>query len=161
MKKIIKIILTVIAFVIILFILLMFRSSFASLFAKITGNISTEVSEPIFVMQNSETKVLNDENTEVDYFFSIKNFENGVRSENDLKYYIEIQPKVNESITFTLYKDNNVVNLNNQKTDYIELLKGNDVTHTYKLKVKYDREKTNSTEDIKENIFIKAYAIQS
>ena len=78
-----------------------------------------------------------------------------------MKYYIEIQPVVDPSIVFTLYKDGNIVELNNQKTDYIELTKDNDTIHTYKLKVKYEREKTNSTKDIKENIYIKAYAIQS
>lgn len=162
MKKIIKILLTIIAFVIIIFILLMFRNSFASFFSKITGNSSTEVAEPIFIMENTEKKLLNDENTEVEYYFNIKNFNsNGNRSENDLKYYIEIQPIVDPSITFTLYKDGTIVTLNNQKTDYIELTKDNDVTHSYKLKVKYEREKTNSTIDIKENIYIKAYAIQS
>ena len=103
MKKIIKILLTIIAFVIIIFILLMFRNSFASFFSKITGNSSTEVAEPIFIMENTEKKLLNDENTEVEYYFNIKNFNsNGNRSENDLKYYIEIQPIVDPSITFTL-----------------------------------------------------------
>lgn len=162
MKRTIKILITIIAIAIIIFILLMFRNTFASFFTKITGNSSAKVAEPVFIMESNEKKILNDENTEVEYCFNIKNFnDNGTRSENDLKYYIEIQPVVDPSIVFTLYKDGNIVELNNQKTDYIELTKDNDTIHTYKLKVKYEREKTNSTKDIKENIYIKAYAIQS
>ena len=162
MKNIIKIILSLIAIVIICIIMFLNNNTFATFISKITGDSKTEIAEPIFIMQNTNKKTLNDENTEVNYYFNIKNFnDDGQRSQTDLKYYIEIQPVVDPSIIFTLYKDNEIIQLNSQKTDYIELSKDNDITHSYILKVKYEREKTNATVDIKENIFIKACAIQS
>ena len=162
MKKIIKIMLVIIALIILLIVLFMNRDTFASFISKIAGKSSTEVAEPIFIMENTEKKLLNDNNTEVDYYFTIKNFNsNNERTQTDLKYYIEIQANVDESIIFTLYRDNTVVPLSNKKTNYINLEKDNNITHSYRLNVKYDREKSNSTIDIKENIFIKANAIQS
>lgn len=161
MKKIIKILLKVIAFVVILFVLFIFRSSFASLFSKIIGISKTDIAEPIFVMENTNKKLLNDENTEVDYYFNIKNFTDNKRSQTDLKYIIEIQPKLDSAISLTLYKDNKIIKLDKQKTDYIEIKHDSNTTHSYRLNVKYEREKSNSTTDIKENVFIKASAIQS
>lgn len=162
MNKVIKILFSILVFLMILIILFMYKNSFASFISKITGNTTTKVSEPVFLMQNSAKKILNDENTEIDYYFTVKNFiEEGKRSENDLKYTIEVTPKLNSSIILTLYKDDIVIPLNNQKTDYIEMKHNTNQTHTYKLHIKYDREKTNETVDIKENIYIKAKAVQS
>ena len=74
---------------------------------------------------------------------------------------IEITPNLDKSIILTLYKDNEVINLNNQKTDYIEMKHDSNEIHTYRLHIKYDRDETDSTSDIKENIYIKACAVQS
>lgn len=162
MNKIIKILILVLALLIALIFLFSYQNSFSSFFSKITGDSSTKVASPIFVMESSEKKILNDENTEVDYYFNIKNFNiDNTRSQTDLKYTIEITPKLDTSIILTLYKDNQVIGLNNQKTGLIELKQDSNKTHSYRLNVKYDRERTNATTDIKENIFIKASAIQS
>lgn len=162
MNKTIKILFSILVFLIILILLFMYKNSFASFISKITGKTTTEVAKPIFIMENSAKKVLNDENTEIDYYFTVKNYNNeGKRSQNDLKYIIEITPKLDSAIILTLYKDNTVIPLNNQKTNYIEMKHNSNQTHTYKLHIKYDREKTNATVDIKENIYIKASAVQS
>lgn len=161
MKKTIKIILGLIALTIVIIFLLMYKSTFASFIAKIAGKGSSTVAEPIFIMENTEKMQLNDNNTEINYYFNIKNFdENSNRSQTDLKYIIEISPIMDKSIIFNLYKDDKVITLNNQKTDYIDLSKDLDEIHKYRLNVKYDRESTNLTDDIKDNIFIKADAIQ-
>ena len=112
-------------------------------------------------MENTEKKLLNDENTEVDYYFNIKNFNENGKSQTDLKYIIEIQPNLDPTISLTLYKDNEIIKLEKQKTDYIEIKHDTNITHSYRLNVKYEREKSNSTTDIKENVFIKASAIQN
>ena len=136
MKKTIKILISIIALLIILIILFMFKDSFSSFISKINGKSETEVAEPIFLMVNSDKKVLNDTNTEIDYYFTIKNFDNNQRSQTDLKYIIEILPKLDSSIILTLYKDNELITLNNQKTDYIDLKHDSNKTQTYKLNVK-------------------------
>ena len=81
-------------------------------------------------------------NTEIDYYFTVKNYNNeGKKTQNDLKYMIEITPNLDKSIILTLYKDNEVINLNNQKTDYIEMKHDSNEIHTYSNKelVKYRR----------------------
>lgn len=162
MKNTIKILIIILALLILLIFLLSYKNTFSSFFSKITGKSNTEVAEPIFLMENSEKKVLNDNNTEIDYYFTIKNFNaDNKRSETDLTYTIEITPKVNSSIILTLYRDNQIITLKNQKTALIEMKQNSNTTHSYRLNVKYDREKTNATTDIKENIFIKASASQS
>ncbi len=162
MKKIIKILIFILALLVTLIVLLSYRNTFSNFFSKITGNSNTEVATPIFIMENSEKKVLNDEHTEVDYYFTIKNFDmNNNRSQTDLQYTIEITPKLDPSIILTLYKDNQVIGLNNQKTGLIELKQNSNTTHSYRLNVRYDRERTDATTDIRENIFIKASANQS
>lgn len=162
MNKISKIV--IIALLIILFFIMLFLftgKSFSNFFSKITGNSTTQTAKPVFVLENSEKKYLNDEHTEIDYYFTVKNFDNNNnRSQTDLLYTIEITPQLNSSIILTLYKDNKIINLKNQKTENIQLVNSNNETHSYRLNVKYDRDRTNSTTDIKQNIFIKASAIQ-
>ena len=162
MKKVIKIILSVIVLIIILFLLFLYKETFASFICKITGKSTTQVAEPIFIVETSEKKILSDDNTEIDYYFSIKNYDtNNKKSEVDLKYIIEISPKLDNSLILTLYKDDKIVQLNDQKTDYIMLEQSSNQKHTYRLHVKYDRDRTNATQDIKEKIYINASAIQS
>lgn len=161
MKKTIKFLLILLFFLIILIFLLMYRNSFSNFFSKITGKSDTAIAEPVFVMENSEKKILNDANTEVDYYFTIKNYENEKRSQVDLKYFIEISPKQDNAIILTLYKDNEIVPLSNQKTDYIEMKQEKNQIHQYRLNVKYDKESPNAIKDIQESVFIKASAVQS
>lgn len=161
MNKIIKFLFFLLIFLILLNCLLMYKNSFSTFFSKITGKSDTAIAEPIFAMENSEKKVLNDTNTEVDYYFTIKNYENGKKSQVDLKYFIEISPKQDSTIVLTLYKDNKMIPLKNQKTDYIEIKQESNQTHEYRLNIKYDKESPNAIKDIQENVFIKASAIQS
>ena len=161
MKKTIKTLSIIIAIFIIIFVLFIFKNSFSSFMSKIKGESTTEIANQIFIMENSDKQILNDENTEIDYYFTIKNYnEDGERSQTDLKYIIEILPTLDKSIILTLYKDNEIIILENQKTDYIDIKQDSNQVHQYRLNVKYDREKADSTVDIKENIYIKASAIQ-
>lgn len=160
MNKVIKTLLFLLVFLILLNILLMYKNSFSSYISKITGKSTTIISEPIFIMEDSGKKSLNDSNTEIDYYFTIKNFENK-RSEVDLKYFIEISPKQENFIVLTLYRDDVAVTLNDQKTNLIEMNHNSSETHKYRLNVKFDKEKTNSTINLKDNIYIKATAMQS
>lgn len=161
MKKNIKILgITIILFIII-FSLFMFRSSLSAFISQIMGKSTTEIANQIFIMEESDKKFLNDENTEVDYYFTIKNFnKDGERSQVDLKYIIEILPTLDKSIILTLYKNEEIITLKNQKTEYIEMKQDSDKIDQYRLNVKYDRDKSDSTVDIKQNIYIKANAIQ-
>lgn len=162
MGNIIKNILKSIAILIILFVLFIYKDTLATYVTKIKGKSTTEIAKPIFIVESTDKKTINDSNTEVDYYFTIKNYnKNGERSEVQLKYIIEISPKLDSSLILTLYKNDTKINLTNQKTNYITLEESSNQTHSYRLNVKYDRDKTNATTDIKEKIYIKASAIQS
>lgn len=159
-KKTITLLLLLIL-IVLLILLLIHKNTVASYLSNITGKSITKIASPVFVMETTDKKLLNDDNTEIDYLFNIKNFnENGERNQANLKYYIEISPKLDSTITLTLYKDNVIVPLNNQKTDYIDLSVEDNIIHEYRLNLKYEREKSNSTTDIKESIFIKSCAVQ-
>ena len=138
MKKSIKIIIVAIALTILFILLLMNKSTFTSFFSKISGKSINEVAEPVFIMENTEKSQLNDTETEIEYYFNIKNYnQDNKRTQTNLKYYIQIEPIMDSSISFTLYKDGKAINLNNQRTDYIELGKDIDEIHKYKLNVIY------------------------
>lgn len=162
MEKLIKIVLTIIVTLIILSILILNKNTFASFVSNITAKTTTKVANPIFIVEGTDKKNLSDNNKEVDYYFTIKNYnENGIKSQVDLKYIIEILPDLDNSITLTLYKDEEIVKLDKQKTDYISLEQKEKQEHTYRLNIKYDRNKTDIKKDIKEKVYINVKAIQN
>ena len=109
---------------------------------------------------NTDKKVLDSSNTEIDYYFTIKNYNDIKKSDVDLKYNIEITPIQDKAIILSLYKDNQKIELTNQKTQYVDLLHSNNIKHEYRLNVKYDKSNLGNCYDISSNIFIKANAIQ-
>ena len=161
MKKNFKILLGIIISIIIILLLLNFNNTYSKFLTNLKGNSISNVATPVFVMENDSQTSLNDTKTTVEYKFTVKNYNASGRSEIDLKYYIEISPKLNESLKLTLYKNDQKIPLTNQKTDYMILKHNTNTIDTYKLIVNYDREATDTTTDIKENIIINAYAIQN
>lgn len=97
----------------------------------------------------------------MDYYFKVKNYNNSNVNEVNLKYMLEITPLQDKAITLTLYKDNQKIDLNNQKTSYIEIGHTTKQEHQYRLNVKYNKNNQENSYDINSNIFIKASAIQS
>lgn len=153
-----KILLILILFVIVLILLV--GSTYSSFFGNISGFSATKVAEPVFILENTDKKVLDASNTEIDYYFSIKNYDNNKVNEVKLKYMLEISPKQDDAIVLTLYKDNQIVKLTNQSTSYIALGHTNKENQEYRLNVKYDKTKLDDCYDISSNISIRASAIQ-
>ena len=162
MKKSIKVVIIGVIATIVLFTLLFSTGTFSKLVSFIRGNAYSDTAVPVFVLNNGEKKTLNNENSEVEYSFDICNFNGSNRTETDLKYYIEIMPEnLDNYLSFELYNSNNEkVNLNGQKTDLIQMKYNQNITHSYRLIVKYDSTNSNLTTDIQENIYIKAVAVQ-
>ena len=120
MKNKKKIIILIIALCLILFILSIFSTgTYSKFFGKILGESKTEIAEPVFVLENTDKKIVDNSNQEVDYYFKVKNYNNSSINEVNLKYILEITPIQDKAITLTLYKDNQKIDLNNQKTAYI------------------------------------------
>ena len=91
----------------------------------------------------------------------MKNYNNSSINEVNLKYILEITPIQDKAITLTLYKDNQKIDLNNQKTAYIEIGHTTKQEHQYRLNVKYNKNNQENSYDINSSIFIKANAIQN
>ncbi len=161
MKNKKKIIFLIIILCIILFLAcILTTGTYSRFFGKILGESKTEIAEPVFVLENTDKKTVNNSNQEVDYYFKVKNYDNLNINEVNLKYMIEITPAQDKAITLTLYKDNQKIDLNNQKTSYIGLGHTTKQEHQYRLNVKYNKNNQENSYDINSNVFIKASAIQ-
>ena len=162
MKNKKKIIILIIALCLILFILSIFSTgTYSKFFGKILGESKTEIAEPVFVLENTDKKIVDNSNQEVDYYFKVKNYNNSSINEVNLKYILEITPIQDKAITLTLYKDNQKIDLNNQKTSYIGLGHTTKQEHQYRLNVKYNKNNQENSYDINSSIFIKANDIQN
>ena len=75
----------------------------------------------------------------------------------DLLYTIEILTKTDESISFKLYKNNEEIQLQNNKTQEMLLTRNEKKEDNYKLEILYNKENTNQ-EDIFKDIQIKVHS---
>lgn len=161
MKNKKKFIILIIALCLILFLLcILTNSTYSKFFGKILGESKTEIAEPVFVLENTDKKIVDNSNQEVDYYFKVKNYNSSSINEVNLKYMLEITPIQDKLITLTLYKDNQKVTLNEQKTSYIEIGHTTKQEHQYRLNVKYNKNNQENSYDINSNVCIKANAIQ-
>lgn len=161
MKNKKKFIILIIALCLILFLLcILTNSTYSKFFGKILGESKTEIAEPVFVLENTDKKIVDNSNQEVDYYFKVKNYNSSSINEVNLKYMLEITPIQDKLITLTLYKDNQKVTLNEQKTSYIEIGHTTKQEHQYRINVKYNKNNQENSYDINSNVCIKANAIQ-
>lgn len=95
------------------------------------------------------------------YDFTVKNYNQEKVSDVSLNYSIEIISSTDESISFKLYKGEEEINLENNKTEPIYIESLNQVEHSYRLEVMYDKTKSNSQKDILEDVQIKVHSEQA
>ena len=126
---------------------------------QIKGNAN--VAEPIIVVENNPEIQLTAINNQGHYDFIIKNYEkNGKITQIDIKYNIEILNKVDDAILIKLFKNNEEIEIKNNKSEYFILTKEGKKQDEFRLEVKYDKTKTTSIEDIIQNIQIKVHSEQ-
>ena len=126
---------------------------------NIQGN--AEIAEPILVVENNPVVEVDGRNEKQYYNFKVKNSkEDGEINQIDLEYNIEILTKTEEAISFRLYKENEEIPLNNNKTDNIKLPKGETKEDNYRLEIIYDKTKNNSVDDIIQDVQIKVHSEQ-
>ena len=124
--------------------------------------VSSQIAEPIvFVESNPSIDITADKNFGT-YTFRIKNYDsNNKITESDLKYYIEILSNLDDdSVNIELYKGEEKINLSDKKTAYMELSKNEKQDIEYKVKIVYDKDKSNSIEDIIQKIQVKVHTEQ-
>lgn len=120
----------------------------------------TDIAEPIFIVEGTETTKISSINNIGYYEFSIKNYNETNVSETGFLYTIEVISKTDESIQFELYRENEKIELENLKTANIEI-KGNEkMEQKYKLKVTYDKVKGGEGKDILQEVQIKVHSEQ-
>ncbi len=120
-----------------------------------------EIAKPILEVEKDSEIVITEDNKTGEYTFKVKNYNTAEEiSQVDLQYYIEILGEdIDQSVTYELYKENEKMELEGNKTTEVKLNKDTKEEHHYKFKVKYNSEK-NTVGDIIKNIQIKVHSEQ-
>ena len=119
-----------------------------------------EIAQPIFQVTGTEIAKINSINNIGYYDFIVKNYDKEKIGEVDFLYTIEVISDIDDSVKFELYKNGQLINLENQKTEVMSI-KGNIKTEEqYRLKVTYDETKGTNGKDILEDVQIKIHSEQ-
>lgn len=148
--------------VFIIILLLFCGYSMAKAIEEVIIKGKAEIAEPILVIENNPSIDITAINNYGVYTFKVKNYnEKNKITETDLKYYIEILSNTDNSINIELYQNENKINLNNNRTEYIQISKDRKEEREYKIKITYDKNKSNSINDIIEKIQVKVHTEQA
>lgn len=120
-----------------------------------------KIAEPILEIENNPIINITESQKYGEYIFKIRNYNNKEKiTETDLKYYIEISPKLDSSIDLELYQNEDEIKLNDNKTEYIKISKDQKEEREYKIKITYDKNNTAEVGDILEQIQVKVHTEQ-
>lgn len=120
-----------------------------------------EIAEPILVVENNPSIDITALNNTGTYTFKIKNYnEKNQVTQIDLKYYIEILYNVNDLVNIELYENENKIDLNNNKTEYMQISKDEKEEREYKIKITYNNDESNVINDIMEKIQVRVHTQQ-
>ncbi len=126
-----------------------------------TINANSEIARPVIEIEQGQNINVNDQNTTANYNFAVKNYDDkGNITDTDMNYTIEVINSGDSSITYNLYRENQEIPLNKNKTNKILIQKGKKEKHKYTLKVSYDKSKSKEFVDLTEDIGIKVYSEQ-
>lgn len=120
-----------------------------------------KIAEPILEIENNPIINITESQNYGEYIFKIRNYNNKEKiTETDLKYYIEISPKLDNSINLELYQNDDEIKLTDNKTEYIKISKDQKEEREYKIKITYDKNNTVEVGDILEQIQVKVHTEQ-
>lgn len=120
-----------------------------------------KIAEPILEIENDPIINITESQNYGEYIFKIRNYNNKEKiTETDLKYYIEISPKLDNSINLELYQNEDEIKLTDNKTEYIKISKDQKEEREYKIKITYDKNNTVKVGDILEQIQVKVHTEQ-
>ena len=127
------------------------------------GNIqgSSEIAKPIMKVENSSKINITNQNQDGIYEFKIKNFEdeNNITSV-EMEYYIEILTDISDLIKIELYKNDQLIEIENNRTKTFNMVKDIEQEDMYKIKIKYNEKFNISMEDIIQELQIKVHSQQ-
>lgn len=120
-----------------------------------------EIAEPILVVENNPSIDITALNNTGTYTFKIKNYnEKNKVTQTDLKYYIEILHNENDLVNMELYQNENKIELKNNKTEYMKISKNQKEEREYKIKITYNKDDSNTINDIMEKIQVRVHSEQ-
>lgn len=122
---------------------------------KSTGSIA----EPILKIEKSDTLYINNDTEKEIYEFTVKNYdEQGNISQVDLEYYIEILTNISSEFSLKIYKDNEEINLKENKTEKFTIVKNEKQEDCYKIEIICDEKK--QVKELVQNVQMKIYSEQ-
>ncbi len=146
---------------IILIIFLFSKNSLGKQMSNTKINTNSEIVKPILIVENNPAIDITNKNNKGYYDFKIKNYnELDEINEIELRYNIEILNEENKAINFKLYKGEEELLLEKNKTKDMLIKKNEKQEENYKLEIIYDKNLVNSLEDIIQNVQIKVYSEQ-
>lgn len=123
--------------------------------------VDAQIAEPILEIENNPSISITANQNKGKYDFIIKNYNKDNKiTEVELDYTIEIISKLDEGFSIKIYKDGEELQLENQKTQILQLGKKQKEEHNYQLEIIYDKEKSISIQDIIEDLQIKVHSEQ-
>lgn len=146
---------------IILIIFLFSKNSLGKQMSNTKINTNSEIVKPILIVENNPAIDITNKNNKGYYDFKIKNYnELDEINEIELRYNIEILNEENKAINFKLYKGEEELLLEKNKTKDMIIKKNEKQEENYKLEIIYDKNLVNSLEDIIQNVQIKVHSEQ-
>ena len=146
---------------IILIIFIFSKNSLGKQMSNTKINTNSEIAKPILIVENNPAIDITNRNNKGYYDFKIKNYnELDEINEIELRYNIEILNEENKAITFRLYKGEEELLLEKNKTKDMIIKKNEKQEENYKLEITYDKNLVSSLEDIIQNVQIKVHSEQ-
>lgn len=146
---------------IILIIFLFSKNSLGKQMSNTKINTNSEIAKPILIVENNPAIDITNKNNKGYYDFKIKNYnELGEINEIELRYNIEILNEENKAIKFKLYKGEEELLLEKNKTKDMIIKNNEKQEENYKLEITYDKNLVSSLEDIIQNVQIKVHSEQ-
>lgn len=135
--------------------------TFARFQTSINGKVISKIAKPILEVDKEESLVLTALAPNASYSFDVRNYNEEEINDVQMEYYIEILPHDKELVSYELYKDDNKIEINDFKTDKIELNSENKEVHKYRLDITYNENTDNLMKENSEHkIEIKIHSVQ-
>lgn len=146
--------------IIIMTMILLFSGvSLAKAFSKIKMETKAEIAEPILKIDGDSTININKSEEKKSYNFKVKNYdETGKITQVDLEYYIKMISDIDEKIYFKIYKNEEELKMDNNRSEYFSLGKEKEQEDNYRIEILFN--KSYFVEEMKEEIKMEICARQ-
>lgn len=145
---------------IVIIVILLSNKSMANYISINKFNKRVNIAKPIINFENDEILLINKNSKENYYYFSITNFNGNNINEIKVKYNLELQLKNYDCLKIKLYKNGELMQLNNNMlfNNEMKITKQKD---NYIIQITYDESLNIYKEDIKQTIKIIVYIEQA